>query len=259
MAAAAGYFNHRTTAGMIGIRRMTPRPAKPLPEALKSAKHRQTLDLVAESALLGRSAIIAGWCVGGLGAAMFAASIYGWTSALPLKTIELRVLTVDRQTGIISQPVGLADAPKLFDTATDEHYLWQYLRARRGWVPEDYETDDHIVKIMSSPSEQVKYQQWRDAQLKQISALGNTLHSDVNILRFYPPATLGETREYFVTFILNVYSGSQQVSSQTLTADVTFQWHPELPMAPADRLLNPGGMVVINYDDGPGMAHRERR
>ena len=65
------------------ISMLSPWKAKPLSEAAKTAKFRATMDLAAERVILGRSAIIAGWSVGGLGMVMLSASIYGWVSILP--------------------------------------------------------------------------------------------------------------------------------------------------------------------------------
>ncbi|HEU0216730.1 MAG TPA: hypothetical protein VFQ90_08715, partial [Stellaceae bacterium] len=99
---------------MSAIGKVMPWTAKPLSEAAKNAKFRAVMDLAAERVILGRSAIVAGWAVGGVGVCCFAASIFGWVSLMPLKTTEVKFFLVDKSTGIIGEPVGLEDAPKLF-------------------------------------------------------------------------------------------------------------------------------------------------
>ena len=76
---------------------------------------------------------------------------------MPLKTTEVKFFLVDKSTGIIGEPVGLQDAPKLFGAAVEQQYLRRYVEAREGWVPEMDERNDHVVKIMSTPDEQARY------------------------------------------------------------------------------------------------------
>ena len=97
---------------MSAIGKISPWTAKPLSDAAKNAKFRAVMDLAAERVILGRSAIVTGWAIGGVGVACFAASIFGWVTLLPLKTTEVKFFLVDKSTGIIAEPVGLRDAPK---------------------------------------------------------------------------------------------------------------------------------------------------
>ena len=115
---------------MNAISKMSPWTAKPLTDAAKNAKFRAVMDLSAERVILGRSAIVTGWVIGGVGAACFAASIFGWVTLLPLKTSEVKFYLVDKSTGIIGEPVGLQDAPKLFG-ASVEQWLCLWCLTRR--------------------------------------------------------------------------------------------------------------------------------
>jgi type IV secretory pathway component VirB8 len=136
------------------ISKISPWTAKPLTDAAKNAKFRTVMDLSAERVILGRSAIVTGWVIGGVGVACFAASIFGWVTLLPLKTTEVKFFLVDKSTGIIGEPVGLQDAPRIFGAAVEQQYLKRYIEAREGWVPEMDERNDHVTKLMSSPDEQ---------------------------------------------------------------------------------------------------------
>ena len=49
---------------------------------------------------------------------------------LPLKTSEIKFFLVDKSTGIIAEPVGLRDAPRIFGAAVEQQYLKRYIEAR---------------------------------------------------------------------------------------------------------------------------------
>jgi type IV secretory pathway component VirB8 len=231
------------------IRKLAPWTARPLTEASKAAKFREVMDLAAERVILGRSAIVAGWTIGGIGAVTFAASIYGWVSILPLKTTEVRFFLVDKSTGIISEPVGLQDAPKFFGAAVEQQYLRRYIEAREGWVPDMDERNDHVAKIMSTPEEQARVADVRNAPASPAVAPGKDGHVRVENFRFHPLALGkdGETRRYLVQFDRTVWHGATRDATKPWSATVDFQWHPGLPMRPDDRSDNPGGFQVLSY------------
>ena len=91
--------------------------------------------MAAERVILGRSAIVAGWVIGGVGVACLAASVAGWVTLMPLKTTVVKFFLVDKSTGIIGEPVGIQDAPKIFGAAVEQQYLHSYIEAREGGTP----------------------------------------------------------------------------------------------------------------------------
>src|ERR1035441_3837946 len=101
------------------VSKINPWTAVPLTEASKNAKFRAVMDLSAERVILGRSAIVTGWVIGGVGVTCMAASIFGWVTVLPLKTTEVKFYLVDKSTGIIGEPVGIQDAPRIFGAAVE--------------------------------------------------------------------------------------------------------------------------------------------
>jgi type IV secretory pathway component VirB8 len=243
------------------ISRISPWTAKPLSEAAKNAKFRAVMDLAAERVILGRSAIVAGWTVGGIGVSCLAASIFGWVSLLPLKTTEVKFYLVDRSTGIIGEPVGLKDAPKLFGAAVEQQYLKRYIEAREGWVPEMDEENDHLTKLLSTRDEQARYAAARTGPASAMMALGKDGHVGVENFRFHPLAIGkdGETRRYLVQFDRTVWRAANKESSQAWSATVDFQWRPELPMRPADRSDNPGGFQVLGYSASSDTPDQRRQ
>ena len=195
------------------ISKISPWTAKPLSEAAKNAKFRAVMDLAAERVILGRSAIVTGWVIGGVGVACFAALIFGWVTLLPLKTSEVKFFLVDKSTGIIGEPVGLQDAPRIFGAAVERQYLKRYIEAREGWLPEMDERSDHVTKLMSIPDEQARYAAGRDMPMSPVKALGKDGHVSVDNFRFHPLA-IGkdrETRRYLVQFDRTVWRGATRI------------------------------------------------
>jgi type IV secretory pathway component VirB8 len=243
------------------VGKIAPWRAQPLSEAAKSAHFRQVMDLSAERILIGRSAVIAGWSVGAAGAVMLAASVAGWMMFLPLKTTDVKFLVVDKQTGIISQPIRLADAPKTFSEAVAEQYLKRYVSAREEWVPEMDPRNDHLAKLMSTPAEQARYEASRNEATSPIKAVGPAGHVSVENFRFHKLATGKDgTIRYLVQFDRTVWRDGfrDQPLPQPWSATVDFQWHPGVPIAPADLVDNPGGMQVLAYSASPDTPELRR-
>jgi len=241
--------------------KLSPWTAKPLTEASKNAKFRAVMDLTAERVILGRSAIVTGWVIGGVGVTCMAASVFGWVTLLPLKTTEVKFFLVDRSTGIIAEPVGLQDAPRLFGAAVEQQYLRRYVEAREGWVPDMDERDDHVVKIMSTPDEQARYAAGREMPSSPARLLAGDGHVSVENFRFHPLAIGkdGETRRYLVQFARTVWHGAIRDPTQAWSATVDFQWHPDLPMRPDDRSDNPGGFQVLGYSASSDTPDQRRQ
>jgi type IV secretory pathway component VirB8 len=234
---------------MSGLTRLAPWRAQPLSDAAKSAHSRRLMDLRAESVLLGRSAIIAGWVVGGIGAAAFFASMVGWLTVLPLKTTEMRFFEVDRSTGIIGVPVSLEDAPKLFSEATDHQYLKRYLQACEQWIWEMDRQNDHVCKLMSTPERQARYMAWREKPSSPPKSLGRAGYIEIDNLRYHLQAVdkLTNTHRYWVQYDRAVWKGQTKDQMAAWSATVDFQYHPELPMLPRDRPDNLSGMQVSGF------------
>lgn len=229
--------------------KLNPWTAKPLTDASKSRHFKAVMDLSAERVILGRSAIIAGWTIGVVGAAIGVAGMVCAATLFPLKTTEVRFFLVDQSTGIIGQPVGLQDAPKIFGAAVEQQYLRRYVEAREGWVPELDEYNDHIAKLMSSPDEQARISDDRNQPTSPVKTLAKDGHIQIENLRFFPRtlAKDGVTRSYLVRFNRTVWHGATKDPIQTWTATVDFAWHPSLPMLPDDRTINPGGFQAVAY------------
>lgn len=248
---------YRGNLTMNSLARLAPWRAKPLSDAAKSAHFRRVMDLRAESVLLGRSAIIAGWVVGGIGAAAFFASMVGWLTVLPLKTTEVRFFSVDQSTGIIGVPVSLEDAPKLFSEATDHQYLKRYIQACEQWVPEMDRQNDRVCKLMSTPEQQARYMASREKPSSPAKAIGRAGHAELDNFRYHQQAVdkITGTRRYWVQYDRAVWKGQTKDQAAPWSATIDFSWHPELPMIPRDRDENPGGFQASTLTATPDTAN----
>jgi len=231
------------------VARFAPWRAQALSQAAKDKHFRNVMDLQAESVLLGRSAIIAGWVIGGVGAAAFIASIAGWLMILPLKTTEMKFYEVDRSTGIIGVPVSLEDAPKLFSEATDHEYLKRYIMACEQWVPDVDRQNDRLCKLMSTPEQQASYMARRAKPTSTPKTIGKAGHVELDNFRFHPQATdkTTGTHRYWVQFDRSVWKGSNLEETKTWSASVDFKYQPEREMVPQDRDDNRSGLQVSSF------------
>ena len=151
---------------------------------------------------------------------------------------------VDKSTGIITQPVSLQDAPRLFSIATEHFYLKRYLIAREGFDPNTDRANAHQTDLMSTPDEQVRYQAWRQSYLVPLGA--QHAHIEIGNLRFHvEPALRVGGRRYLVQFDRTVWHDQTRDPTQTWSALIDFSWHPELPMRPIDRDDNAGGLQMF--------------
>lgn len=237
----------------MSIAKVAPWSAEPLAEAAKHAKFRRVMDLRAESVLLGRSAIIAGWITGAIGTGCFTASVVGWLYILlvilPAAASNVKFFEIDKSTGIIALPVGIEDAPKLFSEATDHQYLKRYLQACEAWVPEMDAENQRMCKLMSTPAEQVRYMVRHLSPTGPAKTLGATGHVSLDNFRYHRQTVdqTTATHRYWVQYDRTVWRDKTREPTKTWSATIDFQWHPELPMLPRDRDDNPGGFQALDY------------
>lgn len=241
------------------LARFTPWLAKPLAHAAKEEHFRKTLNYHAESVLMGRSALVAGWSVGGVGVALILVSMWGWITFLPLARTTDRIWIADQTTGIIAQPLSLEDAPKSMPAASDRYYIRQYIELCAGWVPELDRRNAYRCKLMSRPDQQERYNAWRKTPDSPMNAIGTSGHVEQDNFRYHVEPRSGQTLSYRVQYDQSSWKGTQKESTAGWTATIDFQWHPELPMTDADRQLNPGGFQAIAFTPNPDTPSPRRK
>jgi type IV secretory pathway component VirB8 len=236
------------------LARFSPWRAQPLARAAVQAKHRQTMDLRAESVLLGRSGILTGWVIGSAGLLVLVGSIGGWLYVLSIPPPPAQFFEVDRSTGIVAVPVTIKDAPTLFKPATDHHYLKEYIQFCENWIPALDKRNVHVCELMSTPDQQARHEVWRRLPSSPPKAVGKNGTVEVDNFRYHPKSidnSPGGTRSYFVQYDRTVTRGNAREETKTWGAEIDFQYHPEKPMLDRDRDDNLSGLQVMSYTPSP--------
>ena len=214
----------------------------------RSAVERQT-SIEADAKAIRRQGIIFGSA--GLAIAVVmtiaAAAVFLKKPAPPAPGFVL----VDKENGVIGPAVAAPDAPKLFGEMVNERALRDFITRCEGYIPETWQRIDfHSCMVMASPDEQ-----------RRLAAVFDHRSPD------YPPALFGahgwamptrflaflrretgphQTLHYEVRYErTEVANGREQ--RPHYTAQVYWQWRPDLEMASGDRLLNEAGMQVVSF------------
>lgn len=161
---------------------------------------------------------------------------------------------VDRTTGVVDQPVAARDAPRYFPATVRERAIRDFIVECESYMPETWaRIDYHGCMIQATPAEQKR-------RAEEIGRNGPR----------YPPLVFGpggwamptsflaftllgqagtepnQTYRYQVRYERAEVSGGKE-TRQRYTADLTLQFHPELKISAADRLLNPFGLQVVSF------------
>jgi VirB8 protein len=161
---------------------------------------------------------------------------------------------IDTTSGAIVRPVPAQDAPNLFTESVRLRGIRDFIVACESYVPQTWATLDwHSCMIHSTPDEQKR----RDADIGQFGAryprtvFGPTGWAmPTQFLAFVKLGEVGtatnRTYQYQVRYErTEVVNGRE--SHPHYTANVTFQFHPELKETDADRLLNETGYQATSF------------
>jgi len=224
-----------------------------LTQEARAAWYRAAMSKVDEAERNGKAYRSLGFWVGGSGLAL--ALLMGTaTTAVYLKKPlppPPGFVAVDRSSGIIGPAVPAKDAPKLFSEAVSERALREFIVRCEGYIPETWgRSDFHSCAIMAGA----------DEQRRRVADIGRDGPR-------YPPKVFGPKGWAMPTQFLSFtrladgadstlhyevrYERTEVINGREerprYTAHVHWQWHPELDMAPADRLLNEGGFVATSF------------
>jgi VirB8 protein len=169
-------------------------------------------------------------------------------------------ILVDKTEGIISQPVSAVQAPAIFPTVVRERALRDFITACENYVPETFlKLDWHSCMIMAVPEEQkliaaeIGQHGSRDPQ----ALFTGPGKPQAVVDKFTEMKKLGEagvppnqTYHYQVRYERVEYTNGKE-SRPHYTAQIYFQFHPELKATPNDRLTNPYGLQVVSFSTTP--------
>ncbi len=167
----------------------------------------------------------------------------------PLKTVAPYVIRVDRSTGE-TQIVTALKGPgtRTYDEAVNRFFVSQYVRLREGWLPQAARDNAYGVTLMSAQPEQARYLAFMAATNKNSPQvrIGDSGFVAVSVrsISFLSP-TVAQVRFSKVTTI-----GTTPPTVENWLATLTFQF-TSAPELERDRLLNPLGFQVLNYQADP--------
>jgi type IV secretion system protein VirB8 len=222
--------------------------ARPLTENERKAHYAEVRSLAAEEQRYRRDRWLAGWIVGGAGVLIGLLGIgAGVSRLLTWQPPQQHYVILDEESGKVLATAGPTDAPKYFNAAMIEGALANYVELRESY---DYYADSlnfHQVAIMSTPDEQARYAAWHNPPAATAPGVVYGQNGWVRVSDIHPTKIgtgSGGTLEYDVSF---ERTDSRSPLPQLHTVQIIFEFHPELPMSPQDRLHNELGLQVMNY------------
>jgi type IV secretion system protein VirB8 len=167
---------------------------------------------------------------------------WGIASLLPLTKLVPVYLMV-RHDGSIDTSVALSTLPRTSEEAVEKAALWQYVQMREGY---SYETNQYrydVVSAMSDVTARVQYQQWfnapnPDSPQNIIGKTGMVTVEPISVAMIAPQVAQIRFQRSFLV-------GTNEPAVTTWTATLQFEQVDTLPAA--NRLTNPGGIIITNY------------
>ena len=169
-----------------------------------------------------------------------------WTVAgmLPLTKL-VPVYMLIRPDGTIDTSVALSTLPASADQAVIRSALWQYVEMREGYSYDTAQYRYDIVSGMSDPSTRSQYQSffnYPNPQSPQVRVGKNGVVTVEPISISLVGPNVAQIRYQRI-----LATGTSTSVTTTWTATAQFEQVDTMPAA--DRLNNPGGMIVTSYQD----------
>ena len=227
--------------------------AEPLTSEMREQHYAAAQSFAGELAQTGRAYRRTGYVVGIGGAAIGVLGMACAALAFLQPVPPQHYIEVDSSTGWTGETVGPQDAPKLFNDRVIESALRSYIEDREAFVPETDDLAFHRVAIKSTPDEQTRYALKHDPRRSPDTApfavYGRSGFSRVDNFHMTKRGVDKKTHtfDYVVHFFKTEAKQGQVSIPKPWTAEMQFQFHPELPMSQPDRLLNETGLQVVAY------------
>ncbi len=163
-------------------------------------------------------------------------------SMLPLTKLVPVYLLV-RQDGTIDSSPSLSALPATQNQAVIRAALWEYVRLREGYSYDTAQYNYDVVSGMSGPTAKTNYQSWFNypnpaSPQVTIGKAGNITVAPISVAMLGPHVAQ-------VRFSRATQLSADRPQAKTWTATLTFQQVDTL--AGKDRLANPGGILVTDY------------
>lgn len=227
--------------------------AAPLTPEMREAHFAASKSFAGEIERTGRAYRRTGFVTGAAGLVIGIAGLLCavWAFSRPFPPPQY--IEVDKSTGWIGETLGPADAPKLFGEHVVESVLRSYVEDREAFIPEADDLAFHRVAIRSAPDEQARYAAAHDPKNNPgapFVVYGRSGFARVENFHMTKRGqnTKTDTYDYAVHFFKTEVKRGQVGQAKAWTAELQFQFHPELPMNQQDRQINATGLQVISYN-----------
>ena len=185
-----------------------------------------------------------GLMVGALGLVTGALGVGGMAAMAPLKTVLPLVFRVDNVTGAVERVYDLQGGNLAASEASTRYFLWQYVRYRQGFAPQEAQASFDAVALLSSPAVQNEYAagfRGSNPTSPQV-VLGKDGSASV---RFLSTSLLGPKLAQ-VRFIQQERKGDTMLPPKRMVATIAFDFAPGQISATALN-VNPLGFIVTSY------------
>lgn len=184
------------------------------------------------------------WAVAGMSLVTNLALAVAIASMLPLERLVPLYLWV-RADGTVDSATQISDLPPTQSVAVTRAAIWQYVRERESYDFANARYRYDVVSLMSAPDVRDGYQHafLSSNPSSPQNTVGQKGQVNVEIINMSFVRTHVALVRYRRTVLM--YDGSP--ATTTWTATVGFERVNTLPVA--DRLTDPGGIVVTNYQN----------
>lgn len=220
----------------------------PLTPAEADSFFRHVESLQAEQSRGVRRSRNAAWIVAGCACFIAVASAYALAALGPQHSVEWRLVVLRNDTGGV-EVHSLGTAPKL---ATDEEkkaLLFSYVMNRESYVWPEMQDEFHAVSLASTKAEQDRYSALVNG--KNPTSPQAEMGKDGFIRVHIKSVTILPGGTGQVRFASILYKTGAEPKTINALATIAFSVKPEAKMTDADRLLNPLGFLVSDYNVVP--------
>jgi len=190
------------------------------------------------------------WIVAGMLGVIALLSVSANFTLFPLKSIEYRIVRVDEVTGMVDvQRTTLTNVKTTEKEVTDTYWLKKYVRAREGYLYDEYDMNYRTVGLLSSTPEQKKWHEFYRPEnpAAPINQFGTKVRVKV---KFRAVTYIGKNLANVYFTKITEQNGAPSVESYHI-ATVPYRYvNP--PMSIDDREINPlGFQATEGYRSDP--------
>ena len=167
----------------------------------------------------------------------------------PLKTVEPFVIQIDERSGVTQVVETSAKESLKENVAVDNFFLWRYVRARENYDRASLAYNWETVRVLSEPNMFNAYStlmstQNPDGPITRLADVGMRTVSNATITHLQSATTNKYAR---VDFTVEESRRGTVTAKFRATAKIEYAYYNNLELVQADRLQNPLGFLVVNY------------